>query len=260
MFTPFQHPLASHAPGTILGYRRDGRPIYPIAGGNGEGEGAAAGSPAPVGEPAAPTGEQPPAGASETPKPTPPAKSAAAPAGEDQAAVIARLEQQLAAARKDAGASRVNAKQQAADEARTALAQEIGKALGLVKDDTPPDPAKLAEQITSHTAKIGELETALRARDVELAVHSAAEKHQAKVSALLDSRSFVKTIGALDPTAKTFTADLDAAIKQAVDSNPNFRIAPQAGRSGAELTGGPGESGKARPTSLGAALRGLYGT
>ncbi|MFB8242003.1 hypothetical protein ACFC58_36260 [Kitasatospora purpeofusca] len=36
---PFRHPLASVAAGTVLGHRRDGRPIYPIAGGNGEGEG-----------------------------------------------------------------------------------------------------------------------------------------------------------------------------------------------------------------------------
>lgn len=39
MQVPFTHPLATHLAGTILGYRTDGRPIYPIAGGNGEGEG-----------------------------------------------------------------------------------------------------------------------------------------------------------------------------------------------------------------------------
>ncbi|MDX3065401.1 hypothetical protein PV518_25030 [Streptomyces sp. ND04-05B] len=39
MQVPFTHPLATHPAGTILGYRTDGRPIYPIAGGSGEGEG-----------------------------------------------------------------------------------------------------------------------------------------------------------------------------------------------------------------------------
>lgn len=37
----YRHPLATHAAGTVLGYRRNGSPIYAIAGGNGEGEGGA---------------------------------------------------------------------------------------------------------------------------------------------------------------------------------------------------------------------------
>ncbi|MGW4695161.1 hypothetical protein ACWEO1_22595 [Kitasatospora cineracea] len=251
MHAPFRHPFATHAAHTVLGYRRDGRPIYPIAGGNGEGGDA---SVPPAGEPAAaPAAAAPAPTASEPPKPGPP--PAAKTEGEDHAATIARLEKDLAAARKDAGAARVNAKQQAAEEARAELVKEFSKALGLVKDDTPPDPAKLAEQIGTQTTRIGELETALRQRDVELAVYGAAEKHSAKAGALIDSRAFSKAISQLDPAAKDFTTQLDAAIKQAVDSNPNFRTAPQAGRSGADLTGGTGESGKARPTSLGAAVK-----
>lgn len=39
---PYKHPLATHAAGTILGRRANGSPIYAIAGGNGEGEGASA--------------------------------------------------------------------------------------------------------------------------------------------------------------------------------------------------------------------------
>ena len=38
---PFKHPLATHTAGTILGYV-GGRPVYAIAGGSGEGKGAAA--------------------------------------------------------------------------------------------------------------------------------------------------------------------------------------------------------------------------
>lgn len=63
---PFMHPLATHAAGTVLGYRLNGSPIYPIAGGNGEGE--------PVTPPA---GEGTPPAAPAAP-PVPPA-----PAGED---------------------------------------------------------------------------------------------------------------------------------------------------------------------------------
>lgn len=250
MHAPFRHPSATHAPHTVLGYRRDGRPIYPIAGGNGEG-GDASGTPA--GEPTAQQAAPAPTQAAEPPKPgPPPAKPAES---DDTAATIARLEKELKDARGEAAKSRTDAKAKAADDAVKDLTQKLGRALGLVADDTPPDPAKLAEEIGTQTTRIGELETALRQRDVELAVHSAAEKHGAKVSALLDSRAFSKTIAGLDPAAKDFNTQLDAAIKQAVDSNPNFRTAPQAGRSGADLAGGPGETGRARPTSLGAAIK-----
>lgn len=38
MSHPFQHPLATHPAGAVLGHRRNGSPIYAIAGGSGEGE------------------------------------------------------------------------------------------------------------------------------------------------------------------------------------------------------------------------------
>ncbi|MEU7366629.1 hypothetical protein AB0B92_13700 [Streptomyces hygroscopicus] len=44
-----KHPRATHSPGTIFGHRRNGAPIYAIAGGNGEGEGAPAAGPNPGG-------------------------------------------------------------------------------------------------------------------------------------------------------------------------------------------------------------------
>jgi len=49
--------------------------------------------------------------------------------------------------RKENGAARTNAKQKAAEEARNELAQQIGKAIGLVQGDEAPDPNKLAEQL-----------------------------------------------------------------------------------------------------------------
>jgi len=39
MQDPFKHPLATHHALEVLGYRRNGSPIYAIAGGSGEGEG-----------------------------------------------------------------------------------------------------------------------------------------------------------------------------------------------------------------------------
>lgn len=66
---PFKHPLATHAAMTVLGYRRNGAPIYTIAGGNGEGEGDGGTTPP------APAGDQgtPPAPATQPPAEAKPA-------------------------------------------------------------------------------------------------------------------------------------------------------------------------------------------
>ncbi|MHA4776065.1 hypothetical protein L1085_016335 [Streptomyces sp. MSC1_001] len=180
--------------------------------------------------------------------------------GEDHATAVKRLEKELADARKEAAKNRTTAKQQAADEARAALAQELGKALGLVKADEAPDPEKLAAAIAEKDTALTAKDADLRARDVELAVWARAEKAGAKASALLDSRSFVRTLADLDPTAKGFTKALDDAITAAVKENASF-AAQTASRSGGDLSGGTGESGaKARGGSLSGAIKNHYQT
>ncbi|MCX5229678.1 hypothetical protein [Streptomyces sp. NBC_00233] len=180
--------------------------------------------------------------------------------GEDHATAVKRLEKELADARKEAAKNRTTAKQQAADEARTALAQEIGKALGLVKADEAPDPEKLAAAIAEKDTALTAKDADLRARDVELAVWSRAEKAGAKASALLDSRSFVKTLAGLDPAEKGFTKALDDAITAAVKDNASFAV-QTASRSGGDLSGGTGESGaKQRSGSLAGAIQNHYQT
>ncbi|MFD7413524.1 hypothetical protein [Kitasatospora purpeofusca] len=270
MHTPFRHPLASHAAGTVLGHRRDGRPIYPIVGGSGEGAADAGTSNGSTGDTG--TGQhgdsgQAPGSAANTGQQAPrPATGAGqqqsgqtSAGGDDPSATIARLEQQLAAVRDEAAKARI-AKQNAATEATTDLTQKLAKALGLVPDDTPPDPAELTRQIETQTGRIGQLEQELRARAVELAVHARAAVLQAKPDALLDSRAFAKAVAGLDPAASDFATQLDTAIKAAVEQNQSFRSVPQAGRSGADLTGGTGEANRTRPTTLGAAIRGHYQT
>jgi hypothetical protein len=178
---------------------------------------------------------------------------------DDQAATVKRLEKELADARKEAAKDRTTAKQQAADEAVKALTEKLGKALGLVKDDTPPDPAALAKAIEQKDAALTEREAALRAKEVELAVWARAEKAGAKAGALLDSRSFARTLADLDPTAKDFTSALDEAIKAAVKDNPGF-AAQQASRSGSDLSGGTGEARAKRSGSLSGAVSHHYQT
>lgn len=181
--------------------------------------------------------------------------------GDDLSATVKRLEKELADARKDAGKARTDAKKQAADDAVAALTAKLGKALGLVKDDSPPDPAKLAEAIAQKDTTIAERDTALRTKDVELAVWSRADKLSAKAGSLLDSRSFLRAISALDPTAKGFTTALDQAIKDAVKDNPAFAATAPAGKSGGDLSGGTGEgTAKKRSTSLSGAVGSHYQT
>jgi hypothetical protein len=179
----------------------------------------------------------------------------------DLSATVKRLEKELADARKDAGKARTAAKQQAADDAVKALTQQLGKALGFVKDDAPPDPAKLAEAIAQKDTTISERESVIRAKDVELAVWSRADKLSAKAGALLDSRSFVNAISTLDPSDKGFQSALDQAIKDAVKDNPAFAATASAGKSGGDLSGGTGEgAAKKRNGSLAGAIANHYQT
>ncbi len=150
-------------------------------------------------------------------------------------------------ARDEAGKARTTAKANAAAEARDALAKEIGKALGLVKDDETPDPAKLTEQLTATQAQA-------RQAAVELAVYKAAGKHSGDPVAILDSRAFLASVQALDPNGSDFNAAVDAAIKAAVDGNPKLKAtAPAAGASTVQHAGGSGE-GAVKPKTLDEAI------
>ncbi|NUS78471.1 MAG: hypothetical protein HOV70_20045 [Streptomyces sp.] len=181
--------------------------------------------------------------------------------GEDPAATIKRLERELHAARSEAGKSRNDAKKQAADDAVKALTQQLGKALGFVKDETPPDPKALAEAITAKDTTIAERDSTIRGLNVEIAVWGRAEKLSARAGALLDSRSFVKAIADLDPSEKGFTTALDQAIKDALKENQAFAVAAPAGKSGGDLSGGTGEgAAKKRSGSLTGAVGAHYQT
>ncbi|MFK0296690.1 hypothetical protein ACIQU6_40320 [Streptomyces sp. NPDC090442] len=170
--------------------------------------------------------------------PTPPAPSSEGEQG-DTAAQVARLEHQLAEARAEAGKSRVTAKQRAADEARTQLAQEIGRALGLVGDEATPDPAALTQQLAAEQQQA-------RQAAVELAVYRAAGAAGADPDALLDSRQFATLAAGLDPAD---TAAVQAAITDAIKTNPRLAAAPATpARSGSEFPGAP--AAPQRPASL----------
>ena len=114
--------------------------------------------------------------------------------------------------RKENGADRVNAKAQAATDAR----QQILKDLGLIEGDEVADPAKIAAQLAASGAD------ARQAR-VELAIYRAAGTI-ADPGALLDSTSFLASLKDIDPSD---SAAITAAITAAVESNPRLGAASE---------------------------------
>lgn len=91
----------------------------------------------------------------------------------------------------------------------------LAKALGL-KQDEPPDPAKLAEQVSQEQARAREAQT-------QLAVYRRAAAAEANPAALLDSASFLASVAKIDPTDE---AAVDNAIKAAIEANPLLKAAP----------------------------------
>ncbi|MCX4824240.1 hypothetical protein OG883_31165 [Streptomyces sp. NBC_01142] len=152
-------------------------------------------------------------------------------------------QKEITDARKEAGKARTVAKQNAAQEARQQLAQDIGKALGLVTDDKPADPSQLTQQVT-------DLSGQLRAARTELAAYRAAGKEGANADRLLNSREFADKLAALDPKAAEFAEQLRKAITDAVATDPDLYRAASAGpaRGGAEFNGPP--AGDKRPATL----------
>jgi hypothetical protein len=167
------------------------------------------------------------------PKPRTPAKKDG---DEDPAAELARLRKELKQANADAAKARTTAKKNAAEEAKAELVQQMGRALGLIKDDKDeaPDPAKLTAEIERATA-------AHRETAIELAVYRSASRHGADPEALTDSRSFLSSIKDLDPSDEGFAKAVSAAIKAAVTENPKLKAQGQApARASGDFSGSSG--------------------
>lgn len=203
-------------------------------------------TPTPAGTPAPTAAPEPAPVAPATPvapaaPPAPPAAAATPPA--QPAAPVdepwsdpEKAKAEIERLRRENAASRTNAKATAADEARKELAQQIGKALGLVADDdTPPDPAALTAEVEAGRAEN-------RTLAVELAVYKSVTQHGGNAAALTDSRAFLAKVADLDPKAEDFTTKVIDAAKAAVTANPTLKATPQAGIASAiDHAGGSGE-------------------
>ncbi|MFD6985714.1 hypothetical protein ACFWAX_34240, partial [Streptomyces sp. NPDC059956] len=135
------------------------------------------------------------------------------------------------------------------DELRAAL-DAVTKALNPNDPAAENDPAALAAAVAERDRLLAEHSTELRGARVELAVARAAADAGARGDRLLNSRSFLAAVSGLDPTDKGFEEQLGAAIKTAVDADPDlYRAGPAAPpRAGAEFNGAP--TGERKPATL----------
>ena len=165
----------------------------------------------------------------------------------------------LRSARDEAYNNRIKAREAeqaaaAAAKERDALVQQLGKVLGLVKDDDEAD-APDAEALARSVAE--EQQRAAKARR-ELAVFRSAAKVGADPDRLLDSNRFLTSLEKVDPDD---TDAVTAAVKDALASNPDLATRRERGASTADTASGPGGGSAPRAEiPLGDALSNRYGT
>ena len=161
---------------------------------------------------------------------------------------------------RDAQANADALAKKAAEDAAAAVREEfknsLAQAFGIGETDTPPTAEELATQAAERAkaadekAKAADAAAAKSARaeknaQVELALYRAADAAGADASALLDSRTFLKGVKDLDPSAADFAEQVSAKVTAAIETNPRFKKAsPRAAaspRSGGDLSAGNGE-------------------
>lgn len=128
---------------------------------------------------------------------------------ETPAETITRLTDEVKKARAEAGKERVTAKENAAKEATTETLKRVGVALGLIVEENP-DPVKLLAQVQESQGKA-------KFAEVQLAVYHAADELNGNAKALLDSRSFLEKVAAIDSSDQEA---LKAVIADAIKENP----------------------------------------
>ncbi|GAQ52069.1 hypothetical protein [Streptomyces acidiscabies] len=254
---PFKHPLARHSALDVLGYRRNGSPIYAIAGGSGEGEGGSGGQSG--------SGESGQSGQGDTGGSGTAGDQGGQQSGQGSGqpgSGSGEATDWEAKYREAVGHSREWEKRA---KTNSGAAEELEKlkAASMTEQEKAVAQAEKAGRMAAAQeaqAEIEKRDAQLRELTVRDAVRERAEKHGAKAAALLDSLSFRQKIADLDPAAKTFGANLDDAIKAVVKDNPAFAT-QTAGRSGGDLSGGTGEgAAKKRGGSLAGAIQNHYQT
>ncbi|MGW4364533.1 hypothetical protein ACWEKT_02720 [Nocardia takedensis] len=175
--------------------------------------------PAPAPEPAAPPTSTPPA-----PAPAPAPTEVTDPVA--LSAIITELRRELDEARTGTTAS--------AENAREAVVQEIGRALGFVADENT-DPEQVIAELT---ARATTSDHQLRDYRIKDAITTAADTHHGDPKLLLPYLRGTGALDGLDLDAADFATRLDAVIAKAITDNPKLADTPPVPRSGGEFGAG----------------------
>ena len=205
-------------------------------------------------EPAAPATPAQPA----TPAaPAPAAEPATEPSGKapkfDGEFDLARFEKLVENLRGDVAAEKAKreaaekAAEQKAKEQQDDLLKKVAAAFGLdTGAEKPPTPEELTQKLAEEQARTKASDDRARQTQVELAVYRSAAKHGGDPDALLDSRGFANAVAKLDPSSESFGADVEKAVKAAVEANPKLGVVkpaepkPAVPAGGAPMGGAPG--------------------
>lgn len=214
-------------PGQILGHRKNGSPIFAIAGGS-----------EPAGDPASPPAAVP----------APPAAAAAPPAATVTETATQKVDDAFsgwdgkvetlppAAQKIITDLRKENGDTRAAKNAETERVKAILAAAGIKTDED--DPVKALETTKATNETLSQENRNLR---VEIALTKAAADNKADGDLLTAWLAHKGEIAKLDPTADGFAAALDALVKQTVKDNPKLLAGTQAATSSTVSgTGGPG--------------------
>ncbi|CAM5395184.1 hypothetical protein STENM36S_06392 [Streptomyces tendae] len=202
--------------------------------------------PEPTATPATPAPEQQP----EPTAPTEPKGKSPKFEGEFDPAKFEKLVENI---RGDVAAEK--AKREAAEKRVSEIEQShadfIKKLAGLagVKTDEekPPTPEELAKQLADEQARTKASDDRTREIRVEHALYKAAHKLQADAELLTAVLAHGGQLAKLDPNAESFSADVEQAVKAAVEANPKLKAkAPEPKEpaptpaAGAPMDGAPG--------------------
>jgi hypothetical protein len=205
----------------------------------------------------APTPPEPAAPATPPAQPATPAEPATEPSAEPKAKApkfegdfdperamraIENLRNDVEAQKQKTAAAEKKAQQEQAD-----FMKKVAGLFGVeTGEEKPPTPEELTQKLAQEQARTKEFEDAARQTQVELAVYKSAGKHGGDPDALLDSRGFANAIAKLDPASDSFAADVEKAVKQAVEANPKLGAKqpepakPAVPAGGAPMSGAPG--------------------
>lgn len=146
--------------------------------------------------------------------------------------------------RDEAAANRTKARD--AETAADAKIKAALEALGIKPDE---DPVKAAQAAAAASAtREAAAQATARETSAELIVWRNAKDLGVNPGAITDSKAFAKAIQDLDPADPKFSEAVKAAATKAAETNPLLKVAPAAGVSGADFTGGTGEGAKKATT------------